>query len=104
MSLVLVQGDTAPTLRGTLTDDETGNPLDLTGATVFFQMRKKDDHRYTINAQCTLLTPSAGTVSYQLAANDLNTAGDYLAQFEVRYPDLRVQTTVTQIPVTVRRQ
>ena len=104
MSLDLVQGDTAPVLNGTITDRDTGTPLNLTNCTVYFQLRKKDDNRYTINATCTIVSPTAGTVRYVLAANDLNTPGDYHAQFEVHYQDNTVQTTVTPIPVTVRRQ
>lgn len=104
MSITLVQGDTAPTIRGTITDDETGDPLNLTDCDVYFQMRKKDDHRYTINGACTVVTPLTGSVTYALGVNDLNTPGAYLVQFEVHYPDTRVQTTVSPIEVTVRRQ
>ena len=104
MSITLVQGDTAPILRGTITDTDTGDPLNLTGCTVYFQLRKKDDHRYTVNGACALLSPTAGTVTYTLGPNDLNTPGEYLAQFEVHYLDTTVQTTVTPIPVTIRRQ
>jgi hypothetical protein len=104
MSITLVQGDNAPTLRGTITDDDTGGALDLSGCTVYFQMRKRDDNRYTINALCTITSEDDGTVAYALGNNDLNTPGEYLGQFEVHYPDTRVQTTVSQVPITVRRQ
>ena len=104
MSVDLVQGDTAPILRGTITDDETGQPLDLTGCTVFFQMRKKDDHRYTINASCSIVDEETGRVAYSLAANDLNTPGEFQAQYEVHYPDTTVQTTYVPITINIRRQ
>ncbi len=103
MSITLVQGDTAPIIRGTITNCDTGDPLDLTGCTVFFQMRKKDDTRYTINATANITNEDQGLVAYTLAANDLNTPGNYQAQFEVHYADLTVQTT-DLTDVTVRRQ
>ena len=104
MSVQLVQGDTAPILRGVIRDDDTGDPLDLTGATVYFQMRKNDDHRYTINAQCTITSANDGAVAYTLAANDLNTPGTYQGQYEVRYADTTVQTTYNPVEIVVRRQ
>ena len=104
MSITLVQGDTAPILRGTITDDDAAGPLDLTDCEVFFQMRKKDDHRYTINGQCTVTSAQDGTVSYTVGPNDLNTPGEYQAQFEVHYLDGTEQTTHNLMSVTVRRQ
>lgn len=104
MSLTLVSGDTAPILRGTITNDEASAPLNLTNCSVFFQMRKKDDLRYTVNAACSITNASAGTVSYQLAANDLNTPGEYQGQFEVHYQDTTIQTTHNVVTINVRRQ
>lgn len=104
MSIVLVQGDTAPILRGSITNDETGGPLNLSGCTVFFQMRKKDDTRYTVNAETDITSAIDGRVAYTLAANDLNTPGEYQAQFEVHYADATVQTTHNLTTITVRRQ
>jgi hypothetical protein len=104
MSVQLVQGDTAPILRGVIRDDDTGDPLNLTGATVYFQMRKADDHRYSINAACTITAPLTGSVSYTLANNDLNTPGTYQGQYEVHYADTTVQTTYNPVEIVVRRQ
>jgi hypothetical protein len=104
MSITLVQGDNAPVLRGTITNDETGQPLNLTNCTVYFQMRKKDDSRYTINAAATVTNASTGSVSYSLAANDLNTPGEYQSQFEVHYQDATIQTTHNLSTIYVRRQ
>ena len=104
MSITLVQGDTAPILRGTITDDETGQPLDLSNCDVYFQMRKKDDQRYTINAPCSITSEENGTVAYEIAANDLNTPGEYQGQFEVHYQDTTEQTTHNVVTIFVRRQ
>jgi len=104
MSITLVQGDTAPVLRGTITNDDDGEPLDLTDCDVFFQMRKKDDSRYTINSACDITSAVGGQVAYTLGPNDLNTPGEYQAQFEVHYSDETEQTTHNVMTVFVRRQ
>lgn len=102
---VLVQGDTRPTLIAYLhdADDPTGY-IDLTDATVLFQMRKADDKVYTVNAAATILDLPTAKVSYTLGVNDLNVPGDYVVQWEVTYVDGGKQTTATPLKVTVRRQ
>ena len=104
MSLTLVQGDAKVPLRGTITDRDTGDPADLTDCDVFFQMRKKDDGRYTINALCEIVDENAGLVRYVTGANDLNNPGTYQAQFEMRFADGTIQTTEPVIEIIVRRQ
>jgi hypothetical protein len=100
-----VQGDTAPDITATI--HALGNatqPADLTGgATVLFQMRKKDDRRFTINQPATVVDDEAGEVSYSWAANDLAVPGTYQVQWEVTYPDGKVQTTAIR-EIEVRRQ
>jgi hypothetical protein len=51
----------------------------------------------------TIVNPAAGTVTYSWATNDLSVPGEYVVQWEVTYPDTRIQTT-SQETVTVRRQ
>jgi len=104
MTLTLVQGDAKVPLRGALSNDDTEQPLDITDCDVFFQLRKKDDNRYTVNAECDILDEDGGIVRYVTGVNDLNTPGDYLAQFEVRYPDGTIQTTKDWVEITIRRQ
>jgi len=103
--LVFVQGDTAPDLGAVLhIQGDSTTPIDLTGASVRFQMRKNDDRAFTIDAAATVLDEGAGEVEYQWAANDLSVAGDYYVQWEVTFVDLRVQTTATPNLIRVRRQ
>lgn len=104
MSIVLVQGDTRPTIYATLREQGGTTPINLTSCTVRFQMRRADDKVYAINGSCQIVDPVLGRVSYTLAANDLNNHGDFNAQFEVTYPDQSLQTTATPIPIKVRRQ
>jgi hypothetical protein len=98
-----VQGDTAPAIRGQILYEATNAPLNVTGSAVRFQMRKSDDRRFTVNALASVVDGAAGQVSYAWAANDLAVPGEYLVQWEVTFPTLRVQTTATST-ITVRRQ
>lgn len=104
---ILVQGDTRPVVKANLyeRDSSPRTYIDLSGmTTVRFQMRKADDKFYTVNASATITSTASGGVQYQLAANDLQTTGEYLIQWEVTFPDGKVQTTSVANPVTVRRQ
>lgn len=100
---VLVQGDTNPPIRATITDQD-GAVVNLTGSTVKFQFRKENDKVFTVNAAATLLDSTAGRVQYLLGTNDLAVPGEYLVQWEVTFASGRIQTTAVPNPVTVRRQ
>lgn len=109
MSLNFVQGDTKPDLLGVINyidpdTGEVGDPVNLTGATVVFQMRKPDDRRYTVNAVATVTDAPNGAVRYSWAANDLATHGTFQAQFEVTFSDMTIQTSTPPAELIVRRQ
>ncbi len=103
---ILVTGDTRPIIRANLyeRDSSPTQYVDLSSATVRFQMRKADDRFYTVNASAVVTSTVSGGVEYHLATNDLQVPGDYLIQWEVTFPDGKVQTTSVANPVTVRRQ
>jgi hypothetical protein len=102
----VVQGDTRPDVRATLTVTTTGLPLDLTSATeVRFQMRQDNDRSYTVNAPATIVDPRAeGKVRYSWGPNDLRQHGTYLAQWEITWAEGEVQTTTPANVIEVRRQ
>jgi hypothetical protein len=105
MSLTFVQGDTAPDITAVIhEEDDAASIIDLTNCTVRFQMRKQDDHRYTVNAAGQILSAPNGRVSYSWGPNDLSVPGTYVVQWEVTYLGGRVQTTSPEVTVTVRRQ
>lgn len=100
----LVQDDTGPDLVVTLTK-ASGGPVDLTDAAVYFQMRKPDDRRYTVNSLCDIVgDPTLGKVNYSWGPNDLAVWGTYDAQWEVQFPDGKVITTKEPLTLEVRRQ
>ena len=103
--LQYVQGDTGPDLVAIIHEDTTDKePIDLTDASVAFQMRKPDDKRYTVNAVVEIEDAEAGRVRYEWGPNDLAVTGLYDGQFEVTFSDGKIQTTKTPFTIEVRRQ
>lgn len=104
--VTLVQGDTGPSINGTLRLTRTEAPLDLTNATaVRFQMRQDNDRRYTVDATASIVgDPEDGAVLYEWEDGDLNVAGDYICQWEITWSDGKIQTTEPANTITVRRQ
>ena len=101
----LVQGDTRPSLDGTIRRTVSGDPLDLTNAdSVKFQMRKDDDRHYTVDAAATFIDKPTGRVRYEWEEGDLNNPGDYIGQWEIVWNDDTVQTTFPANTISVRRQ
>ena len=103
---IFVQGNTKPDITAILHDqDDDSAVVDLTDASVKFQMRQKDNRRFVVDAPATIVgDPTTGTVSYSWGPNDLNTPGLYESQWEVTYGDGKVQTTAHYNLIEVRRQ
>lgn len=76
------QGSTVPTFADTILD-ENGDPLNLAGATVTFVMRALANASTTINAVASIVSASAGEVSFTLSAAQTSAAGLYNAQWIV---------------------
>lgn len=107
MTEEFVQGDTAPDIDYQLkysSGENAGEPVDLTDSTVAFQMRKPDDRRYTVNAAAEIIDEVDGRVRYTWGDNDLSVSGAYQGQFEITFPDGKIQTIKTPISIEVRRQ
>jgi Rib/alpha/Esp surface antigen-like repeat protein len=104
MSLTFVTGNTKPYLTAVIHDeDDPSEPINLTGCSVRLQMRKADDRRFTVNAEVDITSAAAGAVEYRWGTNDLNQPGTYEVQFEVTFPDSKVQTTAVPVEIEVRR-
>ena len=61
--------------------DGNGNPVNLTGHTVQCRWKLSGGAYGTLQA-ATIVTPSAGTVSYRFLAADLTAPGTYFMQFK----------------------
>jgi hypothetical protein len=84
----LVRGDTGPQIRLSLTDDITGEPLNLTGATVTLHFRAAGEPVALFSRQCYVnpQTASTGVAIVQWNEGDLDrTEGDYEGEVEVTY-------------------
>lgn len=81
--LVWQVGNRNPSITENIVDT-AGAPIDLTGATVKFKMRAVGSSTLKVNASATIVgSPTLGNVRYDWAAPDVDTAGDYLAWWEV---------------------
>lgn len=79
------RGDTLPVIGLDVLNSD-GDPYDLTGAEAVFYMFADDVARTAKvdGEEATVTTPGTlGQLQYAFQANDTDTAGDYLAQFEV---------------------
>lgn len=83
----LKQGDMTPALRTTLTDKETGLPLDLTAATAArIRVRKADATALLFDRVASIVAPpTSGKLEYAWQAGDTAIAGDYYVEWEVSY-------------------
>ena len=98
-----VASDTAPSLLGTLTNED-GTPYDLTNATsVRFQMRLASDGRFKVNAVATIVSPTEGTVRYDWAAGDLDTPGDYVSRWRIAFNTGELEHTIPANTITVEQ-
>ena len=74
-------GDRSPSITETITID--GAAFDLTSSTVAFKMRAVGSSTLKVTASATIVSAPAGTVRYDWAALDVDTAGQYLVWWDV---------------------
>ncbi|GAB1836977.1 hypothetical protein U2261_18980 [Achromobacter xylosoxidans] len=121
----LVQGDTAPQLQLSMTDQRTRRPLDLsapgTTARLLFREVGADTVKATMPcfAIAGYVDPETGDVDYRppydvagrggrlamdWSADALDTAGEFEGEVEVTFPDGRIQTAFAILKFQVREQ
>ena len=100
---VAKRNDTRQYLVRTLKSAD-GTVINLVGASVAFNMRKRGTNALKIDGGVAYVTDAAGgMVEYRWATTDLNTAGYYEGEFEVTFTDSTVITVPNEehIPITV---
>lgn len=85
------EGDTSPSIQYALSPASVVN---LTGATVVFNMRLRNDQTVKVSRQAAMVVIATGTptVQYDWASGDTDTRGTYQAEFEVTYSDGSIET------------
>jgi hypothetical protein len=84
--IYLVQGDTAPQIKATLTRSDTGTAQDLTSTTVNMHFRKAltTTLLFSVTGTHTGVSAAAGEVVFNFTAGQLNLdAGHYEGEIEV---------------------
>lgn len=89
--VTLWKNNRSPSLTDTISVD--GVAFDLTGSTVKLQARFEGSSTLKIDTAATVVTPAAGTVRYDWAALDVDTAGDLIAWWRVTLPSAKTQDT-----------
>lgn len=84
-------GNRSPSLYGTISVD--GLPVDLTGSTVKLQMRPVAASTLEVDTAAVTVSAIAGTVRYDWAALDVDTAGDYVGWWRVTNASGLIQDT-----------
>lgn len=93
------RGDTAPTVKAQLLDDN-GQPVDLSNVyQVKFEMKSKSRD---LEGQCKLIDSQEGRVEYQWDPGDTRVARDYDAHFIVEYQDGRKLTVPNTGDLNIR--
>ncbi len=93
----LVQGDTFPSIRVTLTDETSGAPIDLTGATVTMHFRAVGEAAPLFSLVATVYPSEAvlGKAVFTWGPTSLNqTPGDYEGEVEVYWASSGARQTV----------
>jgi hypothetical protein len=106
MSLIkLVQGDTRPALVCNITDETTGLPVSLTGATCRLKFRKVGATTLTATLIGTVTNAVNGVVEFYWASDPSSLAtadGQYEGEIEVTFSDGQIQTVYDKLQFVVR--
>jgi hypothetical protein len=101
----LVQGDTRPAIVCTVTDETTGNALDITGATVVMKFRPVGNTTLQATIPGSVTSGSTGQVVFYPASSPAmltGDAGDYEGEIEITFADNQVQTVYDLLKFKVR--
>lgn len=89
MAIEHFKGNRSPSLTATIEINDV--VFDLTGSSVKLKMRPVNSSTLKVNTTAVIVAPTLGTVRYDWAAIDVDTAGDFIAWWEVTLPSAKVQ-------------
>ena len=91
MNFTIKQTNTSPILGAQL-KDANSDPVDLTGATVVFNMADINDRVVVNGAACTVTDEENGRVQYEWQTGDTARNGIYHGEFKVTYSDGSIES------------
>ena len=101
----LVQGDTRPAIVCTITDETTGNAINITGATVVLKFRPVGSTTLQATVTGTVTSGSTGQVAFYPASTPAmltGDAGDYEGEIEITFSDGQIQTVYDLLKFKIR--
>ena len=101
----LVQGDTRPAIVCTITDETTGDPVNITGATVILKFRPTGSTTLQATVTGTVTSGSTGQVAFYPASTPAmltGDAGDYEGEIEITFSDGQIQTVYDLLKFKIR--
>ncbi len=102
----LVRNDTRPAIVCAITDDKTGAPIDITGATVLLKFRAAGAEVLTATVVGAVTNgPQGQVVFYPASAPEMlqGEPGDYQGEIEITFPDGQIQTVYDLLRFGVRQ-
>ena len=103
----LVQGDTRPALVCTITDDTTGNVINITGATVLLKFRAVGSTSLQATVTGSITDGPNGQVTFfPASAPEMlkGAAGDYEGEIEITFSGGQIQTVYDVLKFRVRQE
>lgn len=101
----LVQGDTGPQIKATLTRSDTGLAVDISGATSRLNFRKNNASTalFSLNNQASFQAKEEGMCIFVFSEGNLDLpSGDYQGEIEVIFEDSSRETIYELIEFNLR--
>lgn len=105
-TIYLVQGDTGPQVFITVTREDTGTAVDVSGGSAKLKVRKKgtDTVSFTLTASDIGSNLEEGKLYFSLDGGQLATiaAGNYEGEVELTLADATVETVFERVEIVIR--
>ncbi len=105
-TIYLVQGDTGPQIFITVTREDTGLPINVSGGSARLKVRKKGSStlEFTLTAANIGASLEEGKLYFSLDGGQLATieAGNYEGEVELTLADSTVETVFEQVDIVIR--
>lgn len=105
-TIYLVQGDTGPQIYITVTREDTGAAIDVSGGSARLKVRKKGSTTldFTLTAANISSSLEEGKLYFSLDGGELATitAGNYEGEVELTLADSTVETVYEQVDIVIR--